>query len=109
MPLEEIDQHALSVDRAFYDAYQAYDTLKAEYNCCGVYVGSSELGEAFMSALNGGRTVDFNIIQKKINYLLDNGSKVVDEIGIGTDNHGNSYNFDFVNEAEKISNRIEEQ
>lgn len=103
VPLEEIDQHALSVDRAFYDAYQAYDTLKSEYNCCGVYVGSSELGEAFMSALNGGRTVDFNIIQKKINYLLDNGSKVVDEIGIGTDNHGNSYNFDFVNEAEKIT------
>lgn len=54
-----------------------------------------------MDYLAGGETVDFADIQNDIYYLLDKGSYVVDEIGSGTDNKSNGYDFDFVNDIDR--------
>ena len=89
-------EHALCIDRSIYEAFEAYQALSA-YNCYAVYTGNSELGQTIMSELNGGQEiVDFDSIGRDINYLLDDGSYVIDEIGFGTDNHNNEYDFDFV-------------
>ena len=45
----------------------------------------------------------FSGITKDIIYLLGTGSTVKDEIGSGTDNKGNDYNFDFVDKAEAMT------
>ena len=42
-------------------------------------------------------------IQNDIYYLLDKGSYVVDEIGSGTDNKSNGYDFDFVNDIDRLA------
>lgn len=44
----------------------------------------------------------FAQLQNRLVQLVDVGSKVVDVIGHGTDNKGNTYNFDFVNGADSI-------
>ena len=90
-PISSADakKHALNVDRAIYDAYVYYKGMP--YNCYAVCAGSSELGQAFMSALNNGKTLDFATIQDDILYLLGPGSTIVDEIGNTSD-----YNFDLV-------------
>ncbi len=103
IPLDEVDKHAQSVDRAFYDAYNAYENMSKQYHCYAVFTGNSELGRSFMDALNKGANVDFNSIYDGIYYLLDAGSKVVDVIGRGTDNHGNDYDFKFVDKANKLT------
>lgn len=93
---DERTEHALCIDRSIYEAFESYQALNA-YNCYAVYTGNSELGQTIMSELNGGQEiVDFDSIGRDINYLLDNGSYVIDEIGFGTDNHNNKYDFDFV-------------
>ena len=56
-----------------------------------------------MDYLAGGETVDFADIQNDIYYLLDKGSYVVDEIGSGTDNKSNGYDFDFVNDIDRLA------
>ena len=98
----DIQNHAQAVDRAFYDAYNAYLNLSSKYQCYAVYTGNSELGNGFMSTLNNNATVDFDSIYDGIYYLLDAGSKVVDVIGEGTDNHSKEYNFDFVDDAASL-------
>ena len=96
IPADQVDTSAVCVDRSIYEAYEAYQALDA-YNCYAVFTGTSELGKTFMSELNGGdQSVDFDSIGYDINYLLDSGSYVIDEIGFGTDNHNNEYDFDFV-------------
>ena len=93
---DERTEHALCIDRSIYEAFESYQALSA-YNCYAVYTGNSELGQTIMSELNGGQEiVDFDSIGRDINYLLDDGSYVIDEIGFGTDNHNNEYDFDFV-------------
>ena len=93
---DERTEHALCIDRSIYEAFESYQALNA-YNCYAVYTGNSELGQTIMSELNGGQEiVDFDSIGRDINYLLDDGSYVIDEIGFGTDNHNNEYDFDFV-------------
>ena len=44
----------------------------------------------------------FNGIKDDLIQVVDAGSKVIDEIGSGTDNHNNAYNFDFVNNINKL-------
>lgn len=101
----ENSQHALSVDRAVYDAYHAFENLTYEgYSCYSVCVGTSNLGTAFMSALNktGGKGyVDFDTIEKDICYLLDAGSTVKDVIGTGESN-GLDYDFDLITDSLRI-------
>ncbi|MDR3983984.1 MAG: VWA domain-containing protein [Dysosmobacter sp.] len=103
IPMEEVDDHAQAIDRAFYDAYQAYLDLSSTYHFYAFYTGNSELGSGFMSTLNHGEDVDFGSIRDGIYYLLDAGSKVVDVIGYGTDNKGNEYDFDFVNDISTLT------
>ena len=101
--LEAVDDHALNMDRAIYDAYYAYRDLEAQgYHCATVLSGSTELGRAFVDALNNGKTVDFDQIQKEIYYLLDAGSKVDDYMGYVEDD----YNFDFVNDVSALSMNV---
>ena len=42
-------------------------------------------------------------ISDEFGQYVDAGSKVVDEIGSGTDNLGNTYNFDFVNDIDQLT------
>ena len=101
--LEAVDDHALNMDRAIYDAYYAYRDLEAQgYHCATVLSGSTELGRAFVDALNNGKTVDFDQIQKEIYYLLDAGSKVDDYMGYVEDD----YNFDFVKDVSALSMNV---
>lgn len=57
---------------------------------------------SFMDYLANGQEVSFEDIQNDIFYLLDAGSSVVDVIGYGTDNAGNEYNFDFVDNLDNL-------
>ena len=103
--LDDVDDHALNMDRAIYDAYYAYRDLETKgYHCATVLSGNSELGTAFVNALNNGKTVDFDQIQNDIYYLLDAGSKVDDYMGYVE----GDYNFDFVNEADALSMKVGE-
>ena len=105
--------HALCLDRAIYEANVVYRELEdAGYNCYTVFSNATpnnQLGEAFVDYLNDGKTVNFDAIQDEISYLVDDGSYVVDEIGSGTDNKGNAYNFDFVNQAGKLTLKVGEE
>ena len=56
-----------------------------------------------MGYLAGGEEVSFDTIRNEIVYLLGAGSCVVDEIGSGTDNKGNAYHFDFVDDAANLA------
>lgn len=54
---------------------------------------------------DGSQNIDtiLSSISDEIGQYVDAGSKVVDEIGSGTDNHGNAYNFDFINDIERLT------
>ena len=98
-------RYALCLDRAIYEAEKVYRELEADgYRCYTVFAGKSDnqLGDAFVKHLNNGNHLDFADIQNDIYYLLDAGSYVVDVIGSGNDNYGNAYNFDFVNDIDKL-------
>ena len=104
IPLDEVQDHAQAIDRAFYDAYQAYLDLSTTYHCYAIYTGSSELGSSFMSTLSNGETLDFGDIQNDILYAVDKGSDVVDYIGYVA----GSYDFDFVNDVSAMSLKVGE-
>ena len=104
IPLDEVQDHAQAIDRAFYDAYQAYLDLSTAYHCYAIYTGSSELGSSFMSTLSNGETLDFGDIQNDILYAVDAGSYVVDYIGYVA----GSYDFDFVNDVSAMSLKVGE-
>ena len=103
-------EYALCMDRAIFEAERVYRELESNnYHCYTVFtedtpqVTKNELGQAFIKALNNGKTLDFDDIHDDIYYLLDKGSQVVDVIGSGTDNKGNAYNFDFVDDINKLT------
>ena len=97
VPYSEYENHALSVDRAVYEAYNEYKKLtKDGIHCYAINVGNSEFGNAFMSALNqisGSPNADFNLIDNEILYLLGKGSTVKDYMGFAE----GDYNFDLIN------------
>ena len=101
--------HALSLDRAIYEANKVYESMEASgYHCYAVYKaepGSKPVGDAFVQELNNGQILDFDDIQNDIFYLLDADSSVVDVIGYGKDDSEskNDYNFDFVNDIKTLS------
>ena len=59
-----------------------------------------------MNYLAGDKEVSFEDIHNDIYYLLSEGSTVEDVIGYGTDNRGNAYNFDFVNDISKLTLKV---
>ena len=100
--------YATSVDKALYMSYQTYTSaISAGYNCYAVDAtsdddGNNLWGHSFMNYLAQDQTVSFEGIKNDILYLLSAGSTVVDEIGSGTDDKGNAYNMDFVNDISRL-------
>lgn len=103
----EKNNYPINVELSLYNSYNLFQQLKDTYHCYSVleYQGESTkyaFGPSFMEYLGGENFIDgnesqaFEKIQNDINYLLDNGSYVIDEIGFGIDNHNNEYDFDFV-------------
>ena len=97
------------VDVALYKTAITYQSaVGSGYNCYAVTAdtGSASAnpwGPAFMSYLAQGHTVNFEGIKNDILYLLSAGSTVEDYIGSGTDDKGNAYNMDFVNDLSRLS------
>ena len=100
-----------TVDVAMYKSYSVFNELMASgYHCYVMKADSAAAarypwGPAFMQYLqevSGNGNVNFSDIQNDIFYLLDADSSVVDVIGYGTDNAGNEYNFDFVDNLDNL-------
>ena len=85
---------------------EQYRSMQASgYHCYAVSAETTspyKFGPSYMDYLRQGENVSFDDIQNDIYYLLDAGSKVVDVIGYGTDNKGNKYNFDFVDDISAL-------
>ena len=98
--------HAMSIDKALYLTNEVYQSAKnAGYHCYAMKATSNAdhpWASNFMDYLANGQEVSFEDIQNDIFYLLDAGSSVVDVIGYGTDNAGNEYNFDFVDNLDNL-------
>ena len=74
--------HAVSMDRAIYEALKQWRQMAENYHVYAVKSGSnSPLTVALIDEMNGGETMDFTKVGKDILYLLGSGSKVVDVIG----------------------------
>lgn len=112
LPYIEKMNHATSVDKALYLTNETYQSVKtAGYHCYAMMATQNEgqeylWGPSFMNYLAGGKEVSFEDIHNDIYYLLSEGSTVEDVIGYGTDNRGNAYNFDFVNDMSKLTLKV---
>ena len=109
-------KYLINGDTSIYQATAFYKEMqKTGYNCyyCYTYDSEDSYGRNALKSLNDdahlidaettGTTNIFFGITKDIIYLLGTGSTVKDEIGSGTDNKGNDYNFDFVDKAEAMT------
>ena len=107
IPYVNRNGYPINVDLSLYNSNALYQEMSKEYHCYALKaesgVDSYGFGISFMDYLAGGETVDFADIQNDIYYLLDKGSYVVDEIGSGTDNKSNGYDFDFVNDIDRLA------
>ena len=115
IPLDT-QKYLINGDTSIYQATAFYKEMqKTGYNCyyCYTYDSEDSYGRNALKSLNDdahlidaettGTTNIFSGITKDIIYLLGTGSTVKDEIGSGTDNKGNDYNFDFVDKAEAMT------
>lgn len=114
IPYAERQNYPINVDISLYNSYNLYqDMMEAGYHCYSVFSeedggGTSyAFGPAFMKFMGGSTYLEagedaFSNIQNDIFYLLDADSSVVDVIGYGTDNAGNEYNFDFVDNLDNL-------
>ena len=115
IPLDT-QKYLINGDTSIYQATAFYKEMQETgYNCYYCYTHDSEdsYGRNALKSLNDdahlidakttGTTNIFSGITKDIIYLLGTGSTVKDEIGSGTDNKGNDYNFDFVDKAEAMT------
>ena len=106
------EQHAMTVDKALYNSYVAYADAASKYHTYALTAESENgslypWGPSFMRYLNEGvsrneGSINFNIIEKEIYYVVGSGSSITDVIGYGTDDHRNDYDFQFVNDIDKI-------
>lgn len=104
--------HAMTVDKALYNSYVAYADAASKYHTYALTAesgsGSQYLwGPSFMRYLNEGVSrnkgnINFDNIKKEIYYVVGSGSSITDVIGYGTDDHRNDYDFQFVNDIDKI-------
>ena len=93
-------------DMAFYYADQVWQQIKSDgYNAYSIATKDASAGDEnakdsynFMNYLNGGKSLNFKDIEKKIIYAVDEGSSVKDTMGYVE----GDYNFDFVNDAASI-------
>ena len=82
----DYENHAMSVDRAVYEAYNAFTGMvDSGYHCYAYLSGSTEFGRAFMGAMNSyaGNVGDINFtsIGNDILYAVGRGSTVEDKMG----------------------------
>ena len=107
IPYAQRNNYPINVDISLYNSYQLYRSMQASgYHCYAVSAettSSYKFGPSYKNYLRQGENVSFDDIQNDIYYLLDAGSKVVDVIGYGTDNKGNKYNFDFVDDISALT------
>lgn len=108
----EKESYASTVDLALYKSYLAYQRIASKYpHTYAVMTGVEKematypFGPSFMEYLAGGESPSFDQILKEIIYLVDKGSQVVDYIGYAE----NDYDFDFVNEAARLSLKVGDQ
>lgn len=112
LPYTEKMNHATAIDKALYLTNETYQSAKtAGYHCYAMEAEGTAgtafpWGPSFMNYLAGGKEVSFEDIHNDIYYLLSEGSTVEDVIGYGTDNRGNAYNFDFVNDISKLTLKV---
>lgn len=104
MPNEQY-RYVSTVDISLFKSNQIYQKIASKYKTYAVTAGNEEemetypYGPSFMEYLANGRQVSFDEIVKDIVYLVDKGSKIEDYIGYVADD----YDFDFVNDENKIS------
>lgn len=104
--------HAMTVDKALYKSYVAYADAASKYHTYALTAASENgsqylWGPSFMRYLNEGvsgnaGSINFDNIKKEIYYVVGSGSSITDVIGYGTDDHRNDYDFQFVNDIDKI-------
>lgn len=87
---DEYNDHAMSVDRAVYEAYNQYSAMVNEgYSCYAINVIDKPFSNAFMGAMNelsgNNGTVDFDTVKNDIVYAINSGTV--------TDVIGNSFNL----------------
>ena len=111
---QTVKDRIINSDVSRYQTAELYSELQEKYNCyyCflpGGYDQARTMLKAFtptdhlIDAAGTNQDNIFSSITKDIIYLLGTGSTVKDEIGSGTDNKGNDYNFDFVDKAEAMT------
>ena len=112
-----VNNLVVNSDVSRYQTAQLYRELQNTYNCYYCFLPASSdydtaatmmkqiTPEKYLVDATAGTEQDniFSGITKDIIYLLGTGSTVKDEIGSGTDNKGNDYNFDFVDKAEAMT------
>ena len=102
-------EHANNIEKALYLTAETYRAAQeAGYHCYAVKKSDSvdsnyPWGDEFMDYLAGGEEVSFDDIQNDIYYLLSAGSTVVDVMGYDTYGTNRYYNFDFVNDIDKLT------
>ncbi|MCF0106495.1 MAG: Cna B-type domain-containing protein, partial [Holdemanella sp.] len=95
-----------TMDVAFYETYYDYKRIESKYHTYAVFEQSSsgfKNGPALMEYMSGGKIVDFDDIGKTLINVVRSGSKIVDVMGNDVDNYGNSYDFDFIADASRLS------
>ena len=110
---DDRENHAMSIDKALYLTNEIYQEMKNEgYHCYAMPATANAdypWATSFMEYLAGNQSVSFDDIQNDIYYLLDAGSRIVDAIGEGTDDKENKYNFDFVEDVDKLHLTVGEE
>ena len=88
-------------------AYDYYPEQKAAHTLSNLFLDwTEEVGGLYrINTDNADETMDaaFEGVCDELIQLVDSGSKVVDVIGYGTDNKGNEYDFDFVNDISALT------
>ena len=112
IPYTDRMNHVINVDVSLYNSYNIYhEMLNKGYHCyslSGDISTSYKFGPLFMEYMGGDTYLGtddtaFDNIQNDIFYLLDAGSSVIDVIGGDDNGEQYDYDFDFVNDIEKIT------
>lgn len=109
---DNIGTFVTNVEESLYQSASVYKEIAGSgVKCYAYHPADTNLGVFttfmdYLATLGEGGGTDFDWITEDIIYLLDKGSVVEDVIGLGTDDQGNEYNFDFVNQADKLSLKV---
>lgn len=109
-PKIDPNDFVINAEEAMYQSAEAFQAIvDSGVKCYTYYPYDLDVFTTFMKylgSLGEGCGTDFDWIANNIIYLLDKGSVVKDVIGLGVDDQGNEYNFDFVNNAKKLKLKV---